>query len=260
MTAADRRALLGGWARDFAAVTAVGVFLGLLGPFGSFLNGPAWQRVPYWLLMAWLGFFVYGAVIRLILSRAPSRRAAWIALAGAAVLLSAPFGLISWWIAHAMWPALSSVPHLTPQLWCLEGLIITAPQVALFSIAIERRRRAAGEKRGPPSPGAGLLGAAPSEVLCLQMEDHYVRVHTAGGSRLVLATMAQAVAGLGRAQGLRVHRSWWVADKAVAGAAAEGRNLRLALTNGLSAPVARSAVAAVRAAGWLERRRVAQAG
>ena len=80
-----------------------------------------------------------------------------------------------------------------------------------------------------------------------------MRIHTAGGSRLVLATLAQAMAALGRAPGLRVHRSWWVADKAVAGAVAEGRNLRLVLVNGLSAPVARSAVAAVRAAGWLQR-------
>ncbi|CAN7580620.1 LytTR family transcriptional regulator DNA-binding domain-containing protein [Phenylobacterium sp. LjRoot225] len=85
------------------------------------------------------------------------------------------------------------------------------------------------------------------------MEDHYVRVHTAGGSRLVLATFAQAIAAMGRTPGLRVHRSWWVADKAVDRAEAEGRNLRLILTNGVSAPVARSSVAAVREAGWLQR-------
>jgi hypothetical protein len=34
-------------------------------------------------------------------------------------------------------------------------------------------------------------------------------------------------------------------------AVAEGRNLRLQLVNGISAPVARSAVAMVREAGWL---------
>lgn len=34
----------------------------------------------------------------------------------------------------------------------------------------------------------------------------------------------------------------------------EGRNLRLILTNGLNAPVARASVAAVREAGWLDRR------
>ena len=83
------------------------------------------------------------------------------------------------------------------------------------------------------------------------MEDHYVRVHTDAGSRLVLATLTQAIAALGRQPGLRVHRSWWVASQAVAGVAADGRKLRLRLANGISAPVARSAVAAVRQAGWL---------
>jgi len=78
-----------------------------------------------------------------------------------------------------------------------------------------------------------------------------VRVHTAGGSRLVLATLSQAIAALGPTPGLRVHRSWWVAERAVRDAVADGRNLRLILVNGVSAPVARSSVAAVREAGWL---------
>jgi DNA-binding LytR/AlgR family response regulator len=83
------------------------------------------------------------------------------------------------------------------------------------------------------------------------MEDHYVRVHTAAGSRLVLATLAQAIAALAGADGLQVHRSWWVARKAVVRAIADGRNLRLQLVNGATAPVSRSAVAAVRAKGWM---------
>jgi hypothetical protein len=42
-----------------------------------------------------------------------------------------------------------------------------------------------------------------------------------------------------------------VARKAVVRAVTEGRNLRLQLVNGLTDPVARSAVAMVREAGWL---------
>jgi DNA-binding LytR/AlgR family response regulator len=83
------------------------------------------------------------------------------------------------------------------------------------------------------------------------MEDHYVRVHTAAGSRLVLATLRQATAALDGADGQQVHRSWWVARKAVAGVEQHGRNLRLRLANGVTAPVARSAVAPLRAAGWI---------
>jgi hypothetical protein len=122
---------------------------------------------------------------------------------------------------------------------------------AVFALVWWRRWSPAAERR-PQAAAPGLLGASPAQVLCLQMEDHYVRVHTAAGSRLVLATLSQAVEALGRTRGLRVHRSWWVAEQAVAGAVADGRNLRLVLVNGLNAPVARSSVAAVREAGWLE--------
>jgi DNA-binding LytR/AlgR family response regulator len=52
--------------------------------------------------------------------------------------------------------------------------------------------------------------------------------------------------------GLKVHRSWWVARGAVASVVQDGRDLRLRLSNGLEAPVARTNVAAVRAAGLLD--------
>ena len=107
-------------------------------------------------------------------------------------------------------------------------------------------------RRAPDRPRTwGLLGVSPAEVLCLQMEDHYVRVHTRGGSRLVMATLGQAITALDGAEGLQVHRSWWVARRAVAHARRQGRNLRLELVNGIVAPVARAGVASVRAAGWI---------
>jgi len=239
-----------GWAVGFAVATAIGVFLGLLGPFGSFLNGPFWSLLAYWVALSWLGFAVFGGGTALILRRLGARPLAWAALGLFVLAASVPFGLMSWTFATTLWPRLRHVPGLTPLVWYLEGLAITAPQVAAFVLIRRRRARPA---RAAPPPAPGLLGAAPSEVLCLQMEDHYVRVHTARGSSLVLATFGQAIAALGGAPGLQVHRSWWVAERAVAGAVADGRKLRLTLTNGLSAPVARSAVAAVRQAGWLER-------
>lgn len=57
---------------------------------------------------------------------------------------------------------------------------------------------------------------------------------------------------LGAADGLQIHRGWWVAAAAVAGAEREARNWRLRLTNGLNVPIARNRLAHVRARGWLE--------
>jgi DNA-binding LytR/AlgR family response regulator len=87
-------------------------------------------------------------------------------------------------------------------------------------------------------------------LLCLQMEDHYVRAYTDRGSELILLPLKAAVAELDGA-GLQVHRSWWVARAAVTGAVQDGRNLKLKLVNGLEAPVSRASIAALREAGWL---------
>jgi DNA-binding LytR/AlgR family response regulator len=83
------------------------------------------------------------------------------------------------------------------------------------------------------------------------MEDHYVRIHTAAGSRLVEGPFERVIATMGDLEGLRVHRSWWVARAAVVGVEAEGRNLKLRLANDLRAPVSRASVAKLRQVGWL---------
>jgi DNA-binding LytR/AlgR family response regulator len=88
-------------------------------------------------------------------------------------------------------------------------------------------------------------------VLCLQMEDHYVRVHRPSGSKLELMPLREAIARYGKSGGLQVHRSWWVSTAAVDGAERDVRNWRLKLSNGLEVPVARNRVAEVRALGWI---------
>ncbi|WP_084294685.1 LytTR family DNA-binding domain-containing protein [Asaia prunellae] len=51
---------------------------------------------------------------------------------------------------------------------------------------------------------------------------------------------------------MQVHRSWWVARKALVGWEGSSRSLRLILVNGIKVPVSRAHVAQLRAAGWLE--------
>lgn len=92
-----------------------------------------------------------------------------------------------------------------------------------------------------------LLG---EDVLALQMEDHYVRVHRPTRSELILMPLGRAIERVG-AEGLRTHRSWWVASQAVAAVEGDARSMRLHLSNGLVVPVACSAVTHLRAAGWI---------
>ena len=252
MSGAGIRESLRGWAVDLALATAGGLFLALLGPFGSYLNGPFWQRAIFQMACFLTGTLLFGGGIRLILRLALPRAWTWAAVVVMVAVLSIPFSVAVSHLARLIWPFLT---RLTPLDWYLQGLVTAEPVVlALAWVNLRRAHQRAlrTEAKGAAAPTMqGELGVPPAEVLCLQMEDHYVRVHTATGSRLMLMPLSQAIAALNGAPGLQVHRSWWVAAKAVAAAETQGRNLRLRLTNGVVAPVARSAVPTVRAAGWL---------
>jgi hypothetical protein len=106
------------------------------------------------------------------------------------------------------------------------------------------------------SAGAAFLDRLPrhlgADLLCLEMEDHYVRAHTRRGAALIHLRMSDAVAELADVDGLRVHRSWWVARSAVQSASRDGRNLSLFLPGGIVAPVSRAMQSVLKEAGWLD--------
>lgn len=83
-------------------------------------------------------------------------------------------------------------------------------------------------------------------ITCLQLEDHYVRVHVPSASTLLLMRLTDAIGEVGATSGLRVHRSWWVARDAIAAVQPRGRSLQLVLTNGLTVPVSQPYVAELR--------------
>ena len=98
----------------------------------------------------------------------------------------------------------------------------------------------------PEARTAGIVRRLPPElgrdILALQSEDHYVRVFTTKGDTLVLASISDAIEDveLSGIAGQRVHRSWWVANQAVAGSNAAGRRNTLCLVNGLEVPVSQT--------------------
>ena len=92
-----------------------------------------------------------------------------------------------------------------------------------------------------------LSRAVSRDVICLEMDDHYVKVHTTGGSCLILMRFADAVAELG-VLGMQVHRSHWVAHRhMLATVRRDGRTV-LRVTGGRNVPISRPYLPAVRAA------------
>jgi hypothetical protein len=247
-----------------AAVTAVGAALALLGPFGTFLNGGLGVRLAYWIGLLWISMLFYlpslwaGLTLSARLDLPP-----WFGLAAAILVASLPMAGAARFAARLVWTRF--VGGMSPLDWYGETLIVALPLCVAYagvkgllrpqrSGALEPKSPATDEDEGEGSLRflARLPPRLGRDLLCLQMEDHYVRAHTAAGSDLILIPLHQAVAELQGLEGLQVHRSWWVARRAVLEVAREGRSVRLKLRNGVTAPVSRRAVAALKAAAWME--------
>jgi hypothetical protein len=236
--------------------TLAGLFLALLGPFGNYLNGGFATRALYWVAASWLGLALYGLTLRgaLRLVRRPAA-SPWPALVATVAIASVPQAAATRAAALALWPELAEIGP-TPILWYLQVVALAAPFTLAYALAMRHVSRSRPRTRKPPAPGEpALLAKLPAglgrNILCLCMEDHYVRVHTPAGSILLLMPLGQAIAEAAPLVGARTHRSWWVAKHAVVRTEGSPRALRLHLANGLVAPVSRAAVATLRREGWL---------
>lgn len=247
--------------RQALVAVLLGVVLGVLGPFGSFEHVPAHVRVPLWTVLVagnWLLVVLIGEALCRIPATSGWPAPVLAALAGLAGAV--PGSLIDYRIAQALGP----FERIMPSPFVFFGY------VALLSVAISVPAALVfGRGRGEPAPeplpaseppeGAAPPGESPflaripphlgRELLAVETEDHYLRVHTPAGSDLLLMRMRDAVAELAPLDGLRVHRSWWVARAAVERTGRNGTGLTLTLRGGLTVPVARTQRRAVRE--WL---------
>lgn len=265
------------WRRELAAAALLGLFLGAIGPFGTWSNSGFGIRLAYWVGIMVVGVVVYGFGMRLALYWGERwRQPVWFVLPLSVLAISLPMSLLTSTVVLTLWPVVRS--HMRPFDWYGQAVVMGLPlaAAALWSrrafpvLAPAAPEPAASEpppsepppSEPPPSEpmgeaaGARLLQRLPPRLgrtlLCLQMEDHYVRAHTARGSELVLMPLRDAMAEAAGIEGMQVHRSWWVARAAVSQPVQRGRNLVLVLTNGIEAPVSRSFVSALRAEGWLD--------
>ncbi len=246
----------------------VGLVLGLLGPFGTYDLLPAVPRMAYWLALVSANWVLADAVLRRLDAvagdRMPMPRIS-VPLVGACLAAVPATGVVT--LANGLsgigWPG--NVAVLFGQVL----LLLAAISLPFYTWEDMREQMAArpdpagasgssGSEAGGGSrhcPGLSLFAARlprPLEgrLFCLEMQDHYLFVHHAGGSEMILCRMedaARELNGLGR----RVHRSWWVAAEAVVGAEREGQRTVLRLTDGRRVPVGRSFRPDLKGAGWL---------
>jgi len=215
--------------------TIMGAFGTIAMPIGE--RFAFWSVLIGWNLIKWLAWFAWTV-------RTPKDWGRASAIGAVVVNLSLPLEIAlvlrSFGIEAAIDP---------PRTW-IEAAAIS---ITLFAVLFAARR---------PRPAAalpivdGILFRAgvgdPADVHAITAEDHYCRVHLAGGrTLLVLARFGDLIAELAAIDGQQVHRGAWVAAAAIDGAIRDGRTWRLVTINGPRLPVSASRLAAVRARGWL---------
>jgi hypothetical protein len=111
-----------------------------------------------------------------------------------------------------------------------------------------------GEPVTPARPSPAFLDRLPRNVgrniLAIEAEDHYVRIHTDQGNTLISGRFSEIVAAVHPLDGVRVHRSYWVQRSSVTSVKTQGRGLELTLSNGLKVPVSHAYKEVARQAGW----------
>ena len=267
-TANEPRALVRKIVIDLTIMTAIGLILAFIGPFGSF-EEPLGVRLIGWVSFAWIGYAIYSPM-RFLVNRVASAldlptAPLW---AVAAAISSLPMTLVV--LAMGRFPGPFALPGVDQFLGTYPYVFVIGGGVTALFYLLDSRTNEASDS-GPPAvptasqsvapsqqpapPSNPLLDALPAElgsdIIALEMEDHYVRVHTALGSELVLMRLRDAMAHVSEIEGRQTHRSWWVARGAVEDVVREGRNVRLTLARGIEAPGSRAQVSELKDAGWI---------
>ena len=236
------------------AAIPVGLLLGLAGPFGSYPAYPTATRYAFW-----LGLTLAGAVAAVaadaVLS-ATNLRAGLMRAAAVALVSALPMTFVVAWTMSLLQPGRFFAPQQLPALFAC----VAAVQL-LIVYATTGNPPTPDNAEAPPLPESAeelvpavfppaLLSRLPPaigrDIIALETEDHYLRVHALGGSALILMRMADAVALLDPQLGTQVHRRWWVADAAVAGLLTDKQRLSLRLVDKTLVPVGRTFSAAIR--------------
>ena len=222
----------------------IGSFLTVIDPFGATRGLP-----PFFNWVYWTGFVAYGTLVAyFIVPVVEKALKAWppvlhyLALSLIlAVFVSAGILTVSQLASEL--PPLRYWPKLYGYVWVISVGITVVMVLRERRVTSAQNDGAAFEKRIPAEVSGGTLYA-------INAEDHYLRIRTSRGNALILMRLSDALAELNSMDGLRTHRSWWVARDGVEKIERTNGKIILHLRDGTSAPVSRTYAPEIRKAGW----------
>ena len=239
---------------EFAGLFLVGLFMAAIGAFNTDPADPL-RANTYWVTVMICGG-VIAALIEPLLWKVPALAKRPPLLAAAlAVAMTPPITLMVW-LVDAAFSGRVPNPRGLPSL--LISVLVVDIGVVILAVLL-RRATARIAPHAPPAtpfaPPPAIAEKLPprlarADLVAVQAEDHYLRIHTAAGNSLILMRFADALAALEGCDGVQAHRSWWVARRAVDETSWSRGRGELRLSNGLVVPVSRSFAADLREASW----------
>lgn len=246
---------------------AVAIFI-LIHPLALLSELPLHLVTLFWAQVLVMFFFLVQAII-LICFRTGLTLVVPVALLLVALLISLTSAQVLNWMTGESLP-LSDIVIL----WLFHWSIMVLAEFLVVAVVLDRvvpqpatvTDAEAPPAPMPPAPSADLApdpGTEPqalrlqgvevpaADVLLITAEEHYLRIVTPGRSRLLRGRMADVEGQLPPGLGLRVHRSHWVAARAVTGLRRAVGGWTLVLTDQSVVPVARARQTAVR--DWVAR-------
>jgi hypothetical protein len=235
--------------RWVAIVAGLGLIFAWLGVYGT-SRLPFPERFVFWSTTMVAGAGGFAVVEPIIWGKRFEHIAAVFKIAITAALISIPVTLILvFWLNR-------SPPNLYYLSMQYGYVLVISLIITYASYLLRIVSEAKSSPQSSVNPVTAFLQRLPvkfhtSELYAISSEDHYLRVHTNMGEELILMRLADAVRELQGAEGLRVHRSWWVAKIGVTDEKrVDGRSF-LILPNGTEVPVSRSYRGEVKAAGLI---------
>ncbi len=242
---------------DLVVMSVIGIFIGFLSPFGMD-RLPLLLSISYWVSTCLCGYFVYMPITQLgewILS--PVIAIHWLRFAISALIASV---VMSFVVPVINWLFFTVPLDYSTQFWLIfPKAIIIGTVLSIATIIKDHMQRQQvmlkeseqkieqiqeNDDDKVEQQLQQFIEQLPVEkrgqLICLEMSDHYLKVHTDKGHHLLLLRFKDALSMLDLVDGMQTHRSWWIAKNAVKSVKRDGRKIILVMNNQLEVPVSKT--------------------
>jgi len=242
--------------RFWATFVTIVLIFALTGPYGTLDRLTPGTRLGYWLAlhaMAWSIAIVFSVIAEILLRRHITSMFARMMIGsivaalpigfGITLIDLAFFGTIST-VAGSLRQSLGSIPLCA--LFCILSYMTMHRQIAIAAVGTDLAETKTASAAGirPQTPQPPILSRLKPEnrgaLIRLTVRDHYTEVVTTRGRELVLLRFGDALMEIGNTEGIRLHRSHWIAADHIASLKRDNGKLFIVARDGVEMPVSRS--------------------